>query len=92
MLAFIESCVVIVFWAGLCRRYMIDRLSGGKPGFFTALLYSLDRFLPLVELKAEDMLKIKPEKEWFRFLIGVERMIGVVLVPLWTISLAGLIK
>ena len=93
LLAFSESFGCFLIWGLLCQRCMMKKSTHKKaPGFGLALFFSLGTFLPLIDLGAGDLLEYRPGKEWFRYLIALEKILGYILVPLWTMALTGLIK
>ena len=65
-----------------------------SPGFWLALLFSLGTFLPIIDLGASKLLEFpeKNENKLLRYWIAVEKILGYILVPLWTLALSGLIK
>ena len=93
LLAFSESFGCFLIWGLLCQRCMMKKSTHKKaPGFGLALFFSLGTFLPLIDLGAGDLLECRPGKEWFRYLIALEKILGYILIPLWTMALTGLIK
>ena len=93
LLAFGESFVFILVWGLLCQRCMVKKTPHrGAPGFGLALFFSLNTFLPIIDLGAGDLLEYRHGKEWFHYLIALEKILGYILVPLWTMALTGLIK
>ena len=91
-LAFFESCGCVMILSVLCCFCMEDKKHKQQPGIAISMLYSLDKFLPIIDLNTGDLLDFKKNREWFRYALAFGRILGYVLVPLWTISLAGLIK
>jgi hypothetical protein len=91
--AFVESLALILIWGALCHRCMIRKTPHQRsPHLGLALFYSLNTFLPIIDLGASDLLEYRPGKEWFHYLIALEKILGYILVPLWTMALTGLIK
>ncbi len=95
--AFLWSLGCIGFWAGLCRFCMVTKAvkkipSTHNPNWGQALFFSVGTFLPIIDLKVDEVLDFQKDKEWFRYLIGFEKILGYILVPLWTMALTGLIK
>lgn len=91
-LAFVESMVVILFLGVLCRVCMIRKDTRVPPSLPMSLLYSLGNCLPLVDLKTADLLEIAPHKDWFRYLLAFAKVLGYILVPLWAVAWAGLVR
>ena len=92
-----ESLVIILIWGffyylGGCMVRKIPEKKDERPGFWLALLVSLGTFLPIIDLGTSKLLECKPDKEWFRYVIAAEKILGYILVPLWTMALTGLIK
>jgi hypothetical protein len=82
-----------LFWGLLCQRCMVKKTPHrGGPGFGLALFFILNTFLPIMDLGAGDLLEYRHGKDWFRYLIALEKILGYILVPLWTMALTGLIK
>ena len=91
--AFVESLAVIGLWAVLCRFYMVKKKSPGqRPDWGLVLFFSLGTFLPITDLGTKDLLDCRHGKEWFRYWIALEKILGYILVPLWTLALAGLVR
>jgi hypothetical protein len=92
-LAFGESLGLILIWGALCKHFMVKKSAQKKPpSFVLALFFSLGTFLPFIDLGASDLLDYRAGKEWFHYVIALEKILGYILVPLWTMSLTGLIK
>lgn len=93
LLAFSESVVCILIWGLLCKQFMVRKTSARQtPGLGLALFFSLGTFLPIIDLGAAGLLEFGRGKEWFHYLIALEKILGYILVPLWTMALTGLIK
>jgi hypothetical protein len=92
LLAFGESLLWIVVVGLLCRFFTIIKETKEAPSVPLALLYSLGLFLPLVDLKVDDILELKDKKSGFRYVLGFGKILGWILVPLWTAAVAGLVK
>jgi hypothetical protein len=93
LLAFCESAVLILIWGLMSSHCMVKKSAPKKsPGFGLALFFSLSTFLPIIELGAADLVELKRGKEWFHYLIALEKILGYILVPLWTMALTGLLK
>ena len=91
--AFVESLAVIGLWAVLCRFYMVKKKSPGqRPDWGLVLFFSLGTFLPITDLGTKDLLDCRHGQEWFRYWIALEKILGYILVPLWTLALAGLVR
>ena len=93
--AFVESLVIILLWAAMCKNLMKRKTAphkGHHPGWGLALFYSLGTFLPIIELGTSDLLEHEASHDWFRYLVALEQILGFILVPLWTMALTGLIK
>jgi hypothetical protein len=91
--AVVWSLLVIGMWAVFCRWWMVKKSSSRRiPGWGLVLFYSLGTFLPIIDLKTAELLEFRTGKEWFRYLIAVEKILGYILVPLWTLALAGLVR
>lgn len=91
-LAFGESLIVIILLGLLCETCMIRKDTHTPPSFPLSLLYSLGNCLPLVDLKTADLLEIKPGQDWFRYLLAFAKVLGYILVPLWAVAWAGLVR
>ena len=65
---------------------------GEKPAVVRCIVYSLDAFLPIIKLNTEDWLVLRNANSMFGYALIVLTIVGHVLVPLWTVALAGLIK
>jgi len=91
-LAFSESLIVVIFLSRLCETCMLRKDIHTPPSFPLSFLYSLGNCLPLVDLKTADLLEIKPGNDWFRYLLAFAKILGYILVPLWAIAWAGLVK
>lgn len=57
-----------------------------------SFLYSLGLFLPLVDLNVDNLFDSKAEPQWFQYVRSLGKILGWILVPLWTVAVAGLIK
>ena len=92
--AFGLSCGIIVLFAFIYMTGMKDKDPGRNyPSPGRCFLFSLGVFLPFIQLPTTELLDYRTETEWFfRCVAALEKLIGAVLVPLWTIALAGLIK
>jgi len=91
-LAFGQSLVVVIMLSLLCETRMLRKDTHTPPSFPLAFLFSLGNCLPLVDLKTADLLEFKPDKERFRYLLAFAKILGYILVPLWAVAWAGLIK
>jgi hypothetical protein len=91
-LAFGESLIVIFLLGLLCRACMLRKDTHVCPNLPISLLYSLGNCLPLVDLKTADLLEIKPGQDWFRYLLAFAKILGYILVPLWAVAWAGLVR
>jgi hypothetical protein len=91
-LAFGESLIVVILLGLLCQACMLRKDTHTPPGFPFSLLYSLGNCLPLVDLKTADLLEIKPGQDWFRYLLAFAKILGYILVPLWAVAWAGLVR
>jgi hypothetical protein len=91
-LAFGESLLVVLLLSLLCEACMLKKDTHTPPSFPLSFLYSLGNCLPLVDLKTADLLEIKPGQDWFRYLLAFAKMLGYILVPLWAVAWAGLIR
>ena len=93
--AFGWSLGVIGVWGFLCQGCMVRKNPPGKnrpPSLGFALFYSLGTFLPIIDLGTEKELESRHDQQWFNYLIALEKILGYILVPLWTMALTGLIK
>ena len=94
--AFIESLVCVLGLMICCYFVRKEPKSSEKSGkirkWCIAFLYSVGVFLPLVDLKVDNLLDLKIEPTWFRYVRAAGRIAGWILVPLWTVAIAGLIK
>jgi hypothetical protein len=91
-LAFGESLIVVILLSLLCEACMLKKDTHTPPSFPLSFLYSLGNCLPLVDLKTADLLEIKPGQDWFRYLLAFAKMLGYILVPLWAVAWAGLVR
>jgi hypothetical protein len=91
-LAFGQSLVVVILLSVLCETRMLRKDTHTPPSFPLAFLYSLGNCLPLVDLKTADLLEFKPGKDRFRYLLAFTKILGYILVPLWAVAWAGLVK
>jgi len=91
-LAFGESLIVVILLSLLCEACMLKKDTHTPPSFPLSFLYSLGNCLPLVDLKTADLLEIKAGQDWFRYLLAFAKMLGYILVPLWAVAWAGLVR
>jgi hypothetical protein len=59
---------------------------------YNRIWYSLDLFLPFVDLQADDVWKPKTNERFLRHYVRLHVMLGWILVPLVLAALTGLIK
>ena len=92
-LAAVESVVAIGCYAVIYRFSLRRR---DKPHEFLtrgqALLISIETFVPLLELGAGDVLKDMSYGIGLRFAMAFEKLLGLILVPLWMAAVTGLIN
>jgi hypothetical protein len=91
-LAFGESIIVIFLLGLLCRACMLRKDTHLPPNLPMSLLYSVGNCLPLVDLKTADLLELKPGQDWLRYVLAFAKVLGYILVPLWAVAWAGLVK
>jgi hypothetical protein len=91
-LAFGESLILIFLLGIFCQACMLRKDTHTTPSLPLSLLYSLGNCLPLVDLKTGDLLEIAPHKDWFRYLLAFAKVLGYILVPLWAVAWAGLVR
>jgi hypothetical protein len=91
--AFIESLACILICAAFCKGCMVKKISPVQPPSWPlAFFFSLGAFLPFIELGTKELLDFRKKREWFCYLIAVEKILGYILVPLWTLALSGLLR
>jgi hypothetical protein len=65
------------------RQRLLDQIVGG-------FWYTIDLFLPIIDLKTYDLWEPRPGREKVIWLGYVYKILGFILIPLWAAALAGL--
>jgi hypothetical protein len=94
-LAFVIAGALFFSW-GIAKGYMVEAKDQGKvPTTFNAVMYSLDTFLPIVNLRQKDYWVAKGGTgcaEWLRYYYWLHISAGWVLTTLGIAGLTGLVK
>jgi len=91
-LAFGQSMVVVILLGFLCEACMRRKDNHKTPSFLLCLLYSLGNCLPLVDLKTAELLEFRHGQDWFRYVLALGKVFGYILIPLWAVAWAGLVR
>ena len=90
------ACLVVVaLGCWLFKPSKMHRQSnedGRRAVHYNRFWYSLENFLPLVELKAADAWEPKPTERFLRHYVRVHTLLGWVLIPIGLASVTGVIK
>jgi hypothetical protein len=93
-LAFVWGALfVLIGWAVFFRRRGMSPIkpeNEDRP--YSALLYSLDLFLPFVNLRADDIWEPRRDRRWARRYVPVHTLLGWILIPIGLAAVSGLIK
>jgi hypothetical protein len=84
--------VVLGWWLFCSEEGMEPRKPDGAGRPYHALWYSLDLFLPFVNLYAKDEWKPKSERTFANHYMRVHTLLGWILVPIGLAALTGIIK
>ena len=92
-----KAGVPCAFFVGLgCLLFSPSKMEPQKPDdaprVYNRFWYSLDLFLPFVNLQADDVWKPKPDSRLLRHYVRLHVMLGWILIPIVLAALTGLIK
>ena len=86
----------VLFVALGCVLFAPHKMEPQKPDdaprVYNRFWYSLDLFLPFVDLQADDVWKPKTEQRLLRHYVRLHVMLGWILIPIVLAALTGLIK
>ncbi len=90
------ACMAVVAlgcWLFKPQRMQRQPTEDGKRAVhYNRFWYSLENFLPLVELKAADAWEPKPTERFLRHYMRIHTLLGWILIPIGLASVAGVIK
>ena len=75
--------------AGVHLRHMRTERAGYPP--YQNLLYSLDVFIPLIDLRMHESWEPKEGRHFVHIWVHIQRILGWILVPLWLAAVSGLV-
>ncbi len=79
-----------------CLIFRPREMEPQKPEYaarrYSAFWYSLDQFLPFVDLQAAGVWQPRPESRWARRYVPVHTLLGWILIPIGLAAVSGLIK
>jgi len=74
------------------RREMEPQKAEYAARRYSAFWYSLDQFLPFVDLQAAGVWQPRPESRWARRYVPFHTLLGWILIPIGLAAISGLIK
>jgi len=91
--AFIPALIVVAVGAVIFGRGSVDPLQAAdKDRRFDRLLFSLDKFMPVINLKVADVWRVKDCPTWIWWYQYVHTLLGWTIVPFIVATLTGIIK
>ena len=91
--AFIPALIVVAIGAVIFGRARVDPVQAqDEDRLYSRMLYSLDKFMPVVNLRVAETWRVKDRPTWIWWYQYVHTMLGWTIVPFIVATLTGIIK